>query len=64
MIERVITPTMVAAAKASPSRLLAFAEINTSSGWVRVQKLLRGNNRKLTKQCLPFQKALPLLKER
>ncbi|HBY41456.1 hypothetical protein [Ponticaulis sp.] len=36
MIERVITPTMVAAAKASPSRLLAFAEINTSSGWVRV----------------------------
>ncbi len=36
MIERVITPTMMEAAKASPSRLLAFAEIETNSGWVRV----------------------------
>lgn len=36
MIERVITPTMLEAAKATPTRLLAFAEIETSSGWVRV----------------------------
>jgi hypothetical protein len=36
MIDRIITPTMMEAAKASPSRLLAFAEIETSSGWVRV----------------------------
>ena len=36
MIERVLTPTMIEAAKASPSRLLAFAELEFESGWVRV----------------------------
>ncbi len=36
MIERAITPTMIEAAKASPSRLLAFAELSFVSGWVRV----------------------------
>lgn len=36
MIERTITPTMLEAAKANPSRLLAFIELETESGWVRV----------------------------
>ena len=36
MIERVLSPTMIEAAKASPSRLLAFAELEFESGWVRV----------------------------
>lgn len=36
MIERVITPAMMEAAKASPSRLLAFLEVDAESGWVRV----------------------------
>ena len=36
MIESAISPTMIEAAQASPSRLLAFAELNFRSGWVRV----------------------------
>ena len=36
MIESAISPTMLEAAQASPSRLLAFAELNFKSGWVRV----------------------------
>ncbi|OFC71821.1 hypothetical protein [Alteromonas confluentis] len=36
MIERLITPQMAEAAKASPSRLLAFAEIEYENGWIRL----------------------------
>lgn len=36
MIERAITPSMIEAAKANPTRLLAFAELEFESGWVRV----------------------------
>ncbi len=36
MIDRIISPAMLEAAKASPSRLLAFAEIETENGWARV----------------------------
>ena len=36
MIDRAITPTMINAANANPSRLFAFVELNFKSGWARV----------------------------
>jgi hypothetical protein len=36
MIERAVTSAMIQAAKATPSRLLAFFELDFPSGWVRV----------------------------
>ncbi|WP_416305219.1 hypothetical protein [Neptunicella sp. SCSIO 80796] len=49
MISRLLSPTMLAAATASPSRLLAFLEMDWPSGWVRChsgvgERIYNGNS--------------------